>query len=73
MTTVRTVWAGSVLKDKLSIMSTSKPNGEADRLLKEFIQRLDLGEFDGKLPEALKDLTKEELVKVAEYLAARHR
>ena len=44
-----------------------------DRLLKEFIQKLDLGEFDGKLHEALKDLTKEELVRVAEYLAARRR
>jgi len=55
-------------------MSTSKPNApaKADRFLKEFIQRLDLGEFDGKLHEALKDLTKEELMKVAEYLATRH-
>ena len=42
-----------------------------ERVLKEFIQKLDLGEFDGKLHEALKDLTKEELVKVAEHLAAR--
>jgi len=41
-----------------------------ERVLKEFLQRLDLGEFDGKLHEALKDLTKEELVKVAEHLAA---
>ena len=42
-----------------------------ERVLKEFLQKLDLGEFDGKLHEALKDLTKEELVKVAEHLAAR--
>ena len=30
-----------------------------ERVLKEFIQKLDLGEFDGKLHEALRDLTKE--------------
>jgi hypothetical protein len=42
-----------------------------ERVLREFIQKLDLGEFDGKLHEALKDLTKDELVKVAEHLAAR--
>lgn len=55
-------------------MSTSKPNGpaKADRFLEEFIQRLDLGEFDGKLHEVLKDLTREELMKVAEHLAIRH-
>jgi hypothetical protein len=55
-------------------MSTSKLNAPAkvDRFLKEFMQRLDLGEFDGKLHEVLKDLTHEELMKVAEYLAARH-
>jgi len=42
-----------------------------ERVLKEFLQKLDLGEFDGKLHEALRDLTKEELVRVAEHLAAR--
>jgi len=50
---------------------SSKCAPRTDRLLKEFIHKLDLGEFDGKLNEALKDLTKEELVRVAEYLAAR--
>ena len=74
MTTVWTVWAQSVRKDKLSLMPASKPNGpaKADGFPKEFIQRLDLGEFDGKLHEVLKDLTHEELMKVAEYLATRH-
>lgn len=72
MTTAWTVWAGSARKDKLSLMLTSKPNGKVDRFLKEFIQRLDLREFDGKLHEVLKDLTHAELMKVAEYLAARH-
>ena len=54
-------------------MSSGSPKcvPRAERVLKEFIQKLDLGEFDGKLHEALKDLTKEELVKVAEHLAAR--
>lgn len=42
-----------------------------ERVLKEFIQKLDMGEFDGRLHEALKDLTKEELMKVAEFLATR--
>jgi hypothetical protein len=49
----------------------SKCIPRTERVLREFIQKLDLGEFDGKLHEALKDLTKEELVKVAEHLAAR--
>jgi len=54
-------------------MSSGRPKclPRAEKVLKEFIQKLDLGEFDGKLHEALKDLTKEELVKVAEHLAAR--
>jgi len=54
-------------------MSSGSPKciPRAERVLKEFIQKLDLGQFDGKLHEALKDLTKEELVKVAEHLAAR--
>lgn len=74
MTTVWTVWVRRVRKDKLPLMSTSKPNGpaKADRFLEEFIQRLDLGEFDGKLHEVLKDLTREALMKVAEHLAIRH-
>jgi hypothetical protein len=55
-------------------MPASKPNGpaKADGFPKEFIQRLDLGEFDGMLHDVLKDLTHEELMKVAEYLATRH-
>lgn len=54
-------------------MSSGSPKciPRTERVLKEFLQKLDLGEFDGKLPEALRDLTKEELVKVAELLAAR--
>ena len=42
-----------------------------ERVLKEFNQKLDLSEFDGKLHDPLKDLTKEELIKVAEHLATR--
>ena len=74
MTTVWTVWAQRAREDKLSLMSTSEPEGpaKADRFLKEFLQRLDLGEFDGRLHEVLKDLTHEELMKVAEHLATRH-
>jgi hypothetical protein len=54
-------------------MSSGSPKciPRTERVLKEFLQKLDLGEFDGKLPEALRNLTKEELVKVAEHLAAR--
>jgi hypothetical protein len=51
--------------------ASSKCIPRTERVLREFIQKLDLGEFDGKLHEALKELTKEELVKVAEHLAAR--
>ena len=73
MTTVWTVWVHRARKDKLPLMS-SKPNDptKLDRFLEEFIRRLDLGEFDGKLHEVLKDLTHEELMRVAEHLAARH-
>ena len=61
-------------EDKLALMSSPKPTGTAreDRFLKEFVQKLELGEFEGRLHEILKDLTPEELVKVAEYLASRH-
>jgi len=57
----------------LTLMFPGSPKciPRTERVLKEFLQKLDLGEFDGKLHEALKDLTKEELVKVAEHLAAR--
>ena len=54
-------------------MSSGTPKclPRAERVLKEFIQKLDLGGYDGKLHEALKDLTKEELVKIAEHLTER--
>jgi hypothetical protein len=54
-------------------MSSGSPKciPRTERVLKEFLQKLDLGEFGGKLPEVIRDLTKEELVKVAEHLAAR--
>jgi len=57
----------------LTLMSPGSPKciPRTERVLKEFLQKLDLGEFDGKLHGALKDLTKEELVKVAEHLAER--
>jgi len=52
-------------------MSSHPKGARIDKFLKEFIQKLDLGEFDGKIQEVLKDLSKEELVKIAEHLATR--
>ena len=54
-------------------MSSGAPKcvPRSDRVLKEFIRKLDLGELDGKLSDALKDLTQEDLVRVAEHLAGR--